>query len=66
MYLSGRWLVPKFREVLTFDWDIIAFPVKDDAKILSDASGWGLSKESKHKQEAIDFIKFLSSHDVSK
>jgi len=65
MYLSGRWMVPKFRETLTFDWDVIPFPFDNDSKNLIDASGWAISKSSKHKQEALDFIKYLSSKEVS-
>ncbi|MCR5262019.1 MAG: sugar ABC transporter substrate-binding protein [Candidatus Gastranaerophilales bacterium] len=66
MYLSGRWLVPKFRETIAFDWDIIPFPQDNNSKVLTDASGWGLSASSKHKKEALDFIKFLSSENISK
>lgn len=61
MYLSGRWMVPKFRETINFDWDIINFPRSKKGKILVDSSGWSISKNSKNKKEAISFIKFLSS-----
>lgn len=61
MYLSGRWMVPKFRETLNFDWDIINFPVSNKSKVLVDSSGWAISKNSKNKNEAVRFIKFLSS-----
>lgn len=65
MYLSGRWLVPKFRETVKFDWDIIPFPYDNGTKNLIDASGWAISKSSAHKKEAIDFVKYLSSKEVS-
>lgn len=65
MYLSGRWLVPKFRETVKFDWDIIPFPYDNNSKNLIDASGWAVSKSSKHKKEAFDFVKYLSSKEVS-
>ena len=62
MYLSGRWMVPKFREDCSFDWDIQRFPRGDKGSIVPlDASGWAISKSSKHKTEAIRFIKYLSS-----
>lgn len=61
MYLSGRWMVPKFRETLNFDWDIINFPVINNNKVLVDSSGWAISKSSKNKTEAVRLIKFLSS-----
>ena len=28
LYLSGRWMVPKFRQEAKFDWDVIEFPHK--------------------------------------
>lgn len=61
MYLSGRWMVPKFRETLNFDWDIIEFPANEENKVYIDASGWALAKNSKHKETSVKFIKYLSS-----
>lgn len=57
MYISGRWLVPKFRQDAKFEWDIVEFP----GTVPMDASGWAISKSSKHKPEAIKLVKFLSS-----
>lgn len=65
MYLSGRWMVPKFRETVKFDWDVIPFPYDNGAKNLIDASGWAISKSSKNKKEAVEFVKYLSSKEVS-
>ena len=65
LYMSGRWMVPKFRSaVKDFDWDVIAFPVSDELKIAVDTSGWGISKNSKHKQEAVDFVKYISGREA--
>ncbi len=61
MYISGRWMVPKFRQTINFDWDIIEFPSTEKNKIYIDSSGWAISKNSKHKEQAIKFIKYLSS-----
>lgn len=62
MHLSGRWLVPKYREEAVFEWDIVPFPKGVSGSIVPlDASGWAVSKDSKHKQEAFRLIKFLSS-----
>ena len=57
LYLSGRWLYPKIKEKAEFDWDIITFPGITPL----DASGWAISKSSKHKKEAREFINYLSS-----
>lgn len=62
MHLSGRWLVPKYREEAVFEWDIVPFPKGASGSIVPlDASGWAISKNSKHKPEAFRLIKFLSS-----
>ena len=62
MHLSGRWLVPKYREEASFDWDIAPFPNGSAGSIVPlDASGWAVAKSSKHKKEALLLIKYLSS-----
>ncbi len=64
MYLGGRWMVPKFRESIAFDWDIIEFPASEEGKVYIDASGWAVSKNSKNKKAAIELIKYLSSENT--
>lgn len=62
MHLSGRWLVPKYRKEAVFEWDIVPFPRGAAGSIVPlDASGWAISKSSKHKTEALKLIEFLSS-----
>lgn len=62
MYISGRWMVPKLREEADFAWDITKFPKGTKGSIVPlDTSGWAISKSSKHKQEALKFIEYLSS-----
>lgn len=62
MHLSGRWLVPKYREEAQFDWDIVSFPKGPEGSIVNiDASGYAVSKSSKHKKEAFKFVEFISS-----
>lgn len=62
MHLTGRWLVPKYRTDAKFDWDIINFPHGSVGSVVPlDASGWAVSKYSKHKDEAKKFIDFLAS-----
>lgn len=64
MHVSGRWMVPKYRESAKFDWDIVNFP---NCASPSDASGWAVSKSSKHKKEALDFVLYLSTkNNISK
>lgn len=67
MQLSGRWLVPKYREEAKFNWDVAPFPkINSNSTIPLDASGWAISKSSKHKDEAIQLVKYLSSSKSSK
>lgn len=62
MHLSGRWLVPKYREEAAFDWDVAPFPKGSAGSIVPlDASGWAIAKASKHKEESLKLIKYLSS-----
>ncbi len=66
MHLSGRWLVPKYREEAKFDWDIVLFPEGDAGSIVPlDSSGWAISKSSKHKIEARKLVDFLASKESS-
>ena len=65
MYLSGRWMVPKFRETIDFNWDITEFPSSSKNKVYIDASGWAISKNSRNKDNAVKLIKFLASDKIS-
>lgn len=66
MQVSGRWLVPKYREEANFDWDVVEFPKGSAGSIVPmDGSGWAISKSSKHKKEAIELVKYLSSKQSS-
>ena len=52
MHITGRWLVPKYREEANFSWDIAAFPKGSLGSIVPlDSSGWAVAKNSKHKSE---------------
>lgn len=62
MQVSGRWLVPKYRESANFNWDVINFPNGTKGSIVPmDVSGWAIYKKSNNKENAVKLIKFLSS-----
>lgn len=62
MHLTGRWLVPKYRDEATFRWDIVPFPKGSSGSIVPlDSSGWAVAKTSKNKEKAYRLINFLSS-----
>ena len=56
-YLSGRWMYPKIKETARFPFGIVVFPGVTPA----DASGWAISKNSKHKEASHKFVSYLSS-----
>lgn len=62
MHLSGRWLVPKYREDVKFDWDVVNFPnINGKSSVTLDSSGYAITKVSKRKDDAIKLVEFLSS-----
>ncbi len=62
MYISGRWMVPKLRQEAKFDWDVVPFPAEQTGSVVPlDASGWAVAKSSKHKEQALKLVKYLSS-----
>lgn len=64
MQLSGRWLVPKYRQEAKFDWDIVQFPNGSQGSVVNiDSSGYAIAKSSKHKKESLKFVEFISSKD---
>ena len=58
MYLSGRWMFPKINEKADFHWAVVNFPSR---ALLADVSGWAIAKDSKHKEAALRFVKYLGS-----
>lgn len=60
VYLSGHWMFPKIKEKATFNWEIVPFPLGEN-QYPCDASGWAISKNSKHKTAALKFINYLSN-----
>lgn len=64
MYVSGRWMVPKFRSEANFNWDVAPFPKlnkQTESYIPLDASGWVISGASKNKAAAVKLVKYLAS-----
>ena len=56
-YLSGRWMYPKITEKASFEWRVIPFP----GTASLDASGWAVSKNTKHMESALKFLHYISS-----
>ena len=62
IFISGRWSLPKITSQAKFEYGILPFP-KGSSKyyIPLDSSGWAIYKNSKNKDAAIDFVKYISS-----
>ena len=64
-YLSGRWMYPKISEKAKFNWVVITFPYGLKG-VPCDASGWAISRNSKHKEASKKFINYISSETSAK
>ncbi len=62
MILSGIWNTPQFRDIKTFDWDVVMFPKGPTGVRGFEAggSGYGILASSKNKKEAWEFIKYIA------
>jgi multiple sugar transport system substrate-binding protein len=66
MQINGRWSVPKYRKDIDFRWGIAGFPRGKAGSIVdADASGWAISNNSKHKDQAWKLASYLASKKAS-
>jgi multiple sugar transport system substrate-binding protein len=68
MFLSGIWKTPRFREIKDFKWDIAMLPKNPNGyrACSTGGSGYGILKNSKHKKEAWELVKFISGEEGAK
>ncbi len=57
----GRWLVPRYRKIDDFDWDVVPLPHKQGVPPSSCIAtvAWAISADSEHPDEATELMKFL-------
>jgi len=62
MYGSGIWETPRFRNITSFDWDIVPFPKhpKKGLKTGTGGSGYAILKTTKYPDKAWELVKCLS------
>ncbi len=62
MFLSGLWKTPNFRQIKDFGWDIVMFPKGPNGyrAFGTGGSGYGILKNSTHKKEAWELVKYIS------
>ncbi|MFH1419489.1 MAG: extracellular solute-binding protein [Planctomycetota bacterium] len=59
----GRWKCPTYRLIENFDWDFAPLPHAKGHKPRNGVftAGWAIAKNSKHKEEAWRFVKYMTS-----
>jgi multiple sugar transport system substrate-binding protein len=62
MFLSGLWKTPNFRQIKDFGWDIVMFPKGPNGyrAFGTGGSGYGILKNSTHKKDAWELVKYIS------
>ncbi|HUO57417.1 MAG TPA: sugar ABC transporter substrate-binding protein [bacterium] len=62
MFHTGIWLVPKFRQIKNFDWDVVEFPKgpKGLRAFPLSAAGYGIVKTCKNPDLAYELVKYLA------
>ena len=61
IYFNSRRLVPTFREITAFDWDMAPLPVGRSEFTILHSDAYCLTAASQHKEVAWDFIEFANS-----
>ncbi|MBT2496727.1 sugar ABC transporter substrate-binding protein [Microbacterium sp. ISL-59] len=60
MKLDGTWLIPGFRDIQDFDWDIVANPVgKSEPKNYAGPDSISVTAASKKKEAALEFVQYV-------
>jgi multiple sugar transport system substrate-binding protein len=62
MFFSGIWLVPQFRHIDNFDWDVVEFPKGPQGRRLFylGPTAYGVLRTTKHPRLAYELVTFLS------
>jgi len=68
MFLSGLWKTPSFRQIKNFQWDVVMFPKGPNGNRAfgTGGSGYGILKNSTHKKEAWELVKYISGEEGAK
>jgi multiple sugar transport system substrate-binding protein len=62
MFYSGIWLVPQFKQIKNFDWDVVEFPKGSNGlrSFPMSAAGYGIVKGTKNADLAYELVKYLA------
>lgn len=60
----GRWMVPRFRTITRFDWDVVPMPTNTGEPVSTTITvAWAISRSTEHPAEAYDLLKFLTGRE---
>ncbi len=68
MYISGSWAAGLIfnKEITTFDYDVAPLPMGKKRASFIGGACWGILKGGKHKKEAWELVKFMTSPSMQK
>lgn len=67
MNVTGHWLVPRYREIKSFRWDVAAVPTGKGGKaVLNFGSCYSIPAGTKYPEEAWRLLKYYSSEEVGR
>jgi len=61
MFIDSRRVVPEFRTIKTFDWDVAALPIGKQRASILHSDGFCLAAEGKQKEAAWTFLEFATA-----
>jgi len=61
MEFSGRWMVPRLREITRFTWDVAPLPHGKERATLLYTVCYSIARDSKHPREAWELVRYLTS-----
>jgi len=66
IFIGGTWNIPLFMESKNLEWGMAPHPYFDKGKVVTPTGSWhlGINSRSKNVEQAVRFIKFLTSDEI--
>ncbi|MEM1209215.1 MAG: extracellular solute-binding protein [Planctomycetota bacterium] len=57
----GRWMVPRYRKIDAFDWDVVPMPVAEgvEPKAAIATVAWAVARQTREPDAAVELLRFL-------
>lgn len=62
----GRWVVPEYARITSFDWDFAPLPRGSQRANILLTVAWAISSQSKHKDESWKLVRWLTDVDAQR